>query len=294
MDEALLSLKNLTSNSDYNFIHKLVSSQDVDDDFSPDSPYENSNFITSYCDPLNYKQDSKSLSFMTFNIQSISSKFTEFLELICILDKSNSSPDVICLQELWSFPDFKYFNLPNYHPLCFKLRKNAQGGGVGLFIKNNLKFSILQQASVFSERIFETFFVEISLPNKTKYTVGSLYRPGTVHPTLSNTQLYNEFSELFANLCDSLCNFPNVILLGDLNLDVLQYGQTNRPSEYIDLLFSYGFLQLVTQPTRCNDNSATLIDHVCTNIKLPEYKIDILTSKISDHFPVVFYIPLKK
>ena len=91
------------------------------------------------------------------------------------------------------------------------------------------------------------------------------------------------------NLLDSLCNVPNLILLGDLNLDALLYHENPGVQTYIDSLFSYGLLQLVCKPTRCNDNSATLIDHALTNVKSPIYSISILTSRISDHFPVEIY-----
>jgi hypothetical protein len=51
----------------------------------------------------------------------------------------------------------------------------------------------------------------------------------------------------------------------DFNLDVLKYQSCNLSRTYIDLLFSLGLLQVITKPTRCKPNSATLIDHVCTN-----------------------------
>jgi hypothetical protein len=58
--------------------------------------------------------------------------------------------------------------------------------------------------------------------------------------------------------------------------------------------FSYCLLQVVTNPTRCTPNSATLIDHVITNASHPTYETAIITLKISDHFPIVFFIQPKK
>jgi hypothetical protein len=51
---------------------------------------------------------------------------------------------------------------------------------------------------------------------------------------------------------------------------------------------------VVTKPTRCTSNSATLIDHVITNASHPTYETAIITSKISDHFPIVFFLQPKK
>ena len=82
--------------------------------------------------------------------------------------------------------------------------------------------------------------------------------------------------------------------MGDFNIDILQYGENPRATEYVDLLFSFGLLQLVVRPTRCNKNSATLIDHVITDINLPVYKTNIIPLRISDHFPLIFVVPCKK
>jgi hypothetical protein len=42
----------------------------------------------------------KDVSIMSLNIQSSSSKFMEFSELINLLMESDCAPDIICLQEL--------------------------------------------------------------------------------------------------------------------------------------------------------------------------------------------------
>jgi exonuclease III len=67
----------------------------------------------------------KNVSIMSFNIQSISSKFAEFKDLIDIFSQADCAPDVICLQELWKFPQYANFSLPGYnhlelHIICFR------------------------------------------------------------------------------------------------------------------------------------------------------------------------------
>jgi hypothetical protein len=69
----------------------------------------------------------------------------------------------------------------------------------------------------------------------------------------------------------------------------LEYGVAQSCTDYIDLLFSFGFIQLVVNPTRCTPNSATLIDHVITNYCPSSTDTVILLSKISDHFPVIHF-----
>jgi len=75
--------------------------------------------------------------------------------------------------------------------------------------------------------------------------------------------------------------------VGDFNIDALKYGSIDSVTSYIDTLFTTGFLQTVTLPTRCTSHSATLIDHVITNIIQPEYTNYIITQQISDHFPIL-------
>jgi hypothetical protein len=60
-------------------------------------------------------------------------------------------------------------------------------------------------------------------------------------------------------------------------------------TEYVDLLFSFGLLQVITKPTRCTQNSATWIDHVITNSMCPNIESIIVTSLISDHFPIIHH-----
>ena len=82
-------------------------------------------------------------------------------------------------------------------------------------------------------------------------------------------------------------------LVGDYNVDLLKCNSNSRVSEFIELLFSFGLMQIVTKPTRCTDNSASLIDHIITNHHVPSYTSVILTSKISDHFPILYFLPSK-
>ena len=58
--------------------------------------------------------------------------------------------------------------------------------------------------------------------------------------------------------------------------------------------FPHGFIQTITLPTRCTNSSATLIDHCITNVMSSKFTSYILTTKISDHFPVVVNLTLKK
>jgi hypothetical protein len=146
----------------------------------------------------------------------------------------------------------------------------------------------LKEISTFIDKVIETLFIEVT-DGPRKYIVGSVYRPNSNHPNLTAIEQQNQFHELFSLQIDHLSSYANhVYILGDLNLDLLKYQDSNAVKNYVDMLFSAGFLQLIMKPTRCTQNSATLIDHIITknlNKKLESY---IMISKISDHFPIFF------
>ena len=95
------------------------------------------------------------------------------------------------------------------------------------------------------ERIFESLFIEINLLGNNKIIVGSVYRPGTKVPGLTFTQQFSQFSEILSNVLAELSNnYEHVFIYGDFNLNVLEISQNKFIAEYVETVFSYGFLQL--------------------------------------------------
>jgi len=135
------------------------------------------------------------------------------------------------------------------------------------------------------DRIFESIFIEVAISENKSIIIGSCYRPN-IHPFLTGSEQFNYFIEIFSNLCSSLPS--NSYLFGDFNINLLSHSTNRQVSEYIDTLFSYGFLQNVTYPTRVSNVSATLIDHVICNSNLPIRDSFILVHDISDHYPIIF------
>ena len=286
-------IRNLDANPDFDFINLCKINSNDENFFSAqgDNPYELSKFNCMYSGPLNYtiEKTSSNLSLMSINLQSINSKFSELCELIAALVKNNSEPDIICVQELWQFPSDANFSIPGFHDLIYKLRRNnVQGGGVGIYIKSCFNYSLNSTSSVFVDRIFESIFVDVSIKNK-NVLVGSLYRPAVNHPDLNVTQQFDQFLDLFNTLLSDLSNAKmDIFMLGDLNIDLLKFNSCNKTMQYIDTLFSYGFLQVITKPTRCTNTSATLIDHCITNVISDTHDSTILTCMLSDHFPYIY------
>ena len=296
---ANFSLDSLSNDPAFNFLNILSNCSEDDNSFiSTDSPYSCTEISCHYMCETEFTDKFSSLrnpTVLSLNIQSLPAKFVEFCAIINSLMAKNCAPDIICLQEIWRLTDSSFFNLHGYHPLEFKSRHNdAQGGGVGIYVKNNLNYTLNEEMSVFHDRILETIFVNVSFGSKT-FLIGSVYRTGTQHPTLTPKDQFSLFSELLSSLSDQInLKKMETYIFGDINLDCLKYGTCAFVTDYVDLLFSHGMLQLITKPTRCTLTSATVIDHVITNSNCTSYASIILVSQISDHFPIFHFLSIRK
>ena len=54
--------------------------------------------------------------------------------------------DVMMLSEIWN-PSIPYVKINNYHEIVIKTRQKLSGGGVGLYIRSNLLFSMNQDVN---------------------------------------------------------------------------------------------------------------------------------------------------
>ena len=126
----------------------------------------------------------------------------------------------------------------------------------------------------------ESTFIETVNPKKSNIIVGVIYR----HPSM--------------DLTDFTCNYLNQLLeniihflLGDFNVNLLNYDEHNQTNEFLDSLASNSFIPLILQPTRITSHSNTLIDNIFSNVIEPDIILDNLTATISDHLPQFAIIP---
>ena len=105
------------------------------------------------------------------------------------------------------------------------------------------------------------------------------------------------------DLTDFNCNYLNklleniskeqksIFLLGDFNVNLLNYNEHNQTNEFLDSLASNSFIPLILQPTRITSHSNTLIDNIFSNFIDPDIISGNLTATISDHLPQFSIIP---
>ena len=125
---------------------------------------------------------------------------------------------------------------------------------------------------------------------KKNIVIGSIYRPGTKAPGMTFTEQFTQFSEILSTILAEISNnYKHVFIYGDFNLNILDLSN-KFISEYVETIFSYSFLQLITKPTRVSGNSATLLNHILTNSNVKCHDSFILCSRVSDHFPLIHQI----
>ena len=78
----------------------------------------------------------------------------------------------------------------------------------------------------------------------------------------------------------------DIYILGDMNINFLNYCDHTQTEEYLNMLYSYNLLPLITKPTRITHHTATLIDHIYTNVLSTNISSKIITADISDHLPI--------
>ena len=293
-DRGGIPLDGIVNDPNFNFFQQFNTFFDNDDDANL-SPYGDCTVSCDYMDEdqfiVKYKNTSN-MSILSMNVQSLQSKFselTDFIDQLCIND---CQPDIIALQELWIINDPDILSLKGYHKLVYKSRSNkTQGGGVGFYIAEKLKFKVRLDLSFFIDKIYETVFIEVILPRQKNLIIGSIYRPNSAHINMSSNDQLTVFNDSLVNVL-SLINNENATayLLGDFNLDVLKLNSHIPTANYVENIFSMGFLQLITKPTRCINGSASLIDHILTNDSKMSYESGVITNRISDHFPIFHII----
>ena len=237
-------------------------------------------------------------SSMSLNIRSLANKFDELKDFINDINNDTFKFDIICIQEIWSIPFHFNLNINGYKPLISRLRQAKDinnrnlGGGIGIWIKNEYSIEIIESLSIFNEKVFESLFIKINTSKNRFKIIGNIYRPPG-----SNI---NEFNEILNELLNNISSHSifskadEIQLLGDININLLNFHMHTGTSEYVNILNSFGLQSLITLPSRICQKSATLIDHISSNSKENLNSTSgLILVHISDHLPV-FNIRIKR
>ena len=256
--------------------------------FSPEPKNESENVVNSnyQIQTLKFPEKSKSLSLFHINACSLSKNFNDLERL---LKCTNKAFDIVTVSETRITQKTSLtsnINLQNYYLQFTPTESNA--GGALLYIAKHLSYKPRTDLNLRTANQLESTFIEIINSRKSNIIVGCLYK----HPSMD----VSEFNKNYLNtLLDELSKEnKQVFLLGDFNINLLNYNDHQPTNEFLDSLASNSFIPYILQTARITSHSKTLIDNIFSNIIFHEIISGNITATISDHLPYLpnFYLLL--
>ena len=228
---------------------------------------------------LKVKKSDKNAVFnlLHINARSLKKNHDEILNLIHIA----ASPIMaIAISETWlNTTNQNYYQIAGYN-FVSQPRIGKSGGGTGIFLQTHYNFSIRTDLCHNNEYI-ECLFIEISQTKKANIIIGCIYRP-------PNTDV-SSFNLVINNILHSIAAEKSklVLLAGDYNLNLLKSSEHAPTNEFVNCLFSFSYLPVVSKPTRITETSATLIDNIFVRSNKTLLKSAIIYCDIADHLPII-------
>ena len=237
-----------------------------------------------------------SLNLLSINARSLPGCIDKLKDFL-----ADSAPDLftaICVQEVWSAR--KYLTLPGYKSLSSITRDQdgmvnpCAGGGVGVFVRENVESEVLSELSEFIPGVYESIWLKLR-PNKQKKAkdiiIASVYRPNSAPKANLKLALTIHTSILDKIKQDKKLRKCKLIIMSDFNLDLMEFSSNQSVSNYLDIHFSSGLLPVITKSAHLTPTSAKLIDHIFSSQLPDNYKSGIIQFDISDHMPTFLSDP---
>jgi hypothetical protein len=163
----------------------------------------------------------------------------------------------------------------------------SKKGGALLYLHCNLNYIVRGDLLIYASKLLESVFVEVINPNKNNTIFGCIYR----HPSLNpNEFILNHLNPLLEKLSYEK---KNIVLMGDFNIDLLSYRESQVVSNYFESLCSHSLFPTIILPTRVTLKTKTLIDNIFMNSFSDNMSSGNLTISISDHLAQFVCIPGK-
>ena len=162
------------------------------------------------------------------------------------------------------------------HELCLA---KVNAGGTLIYIRNHLSYKTRNDLKIYISFELESTSIEIWNPKKINIIIRYPYK----HPNVN----INEFNEGYVNeILEKSCKENKTIfLLGDFNINLLNYDIHPLTNEFLDSLSSHYFIAHRLHPSSVKNNSTTLIDNTLSNMTVPNIISGYLGAPISDHLP---------
>lgn len=218
---------------------------------------------------MGYKTDNV-LKIAHINIRSLLPKFGEIKNFIL-----GKNYDVVGISETWLSPLVNNVDveIPGY--TFIRKDRPSRGGGVGLYVKDCYKYTIVTDKYVSDYNTFEQIWIKLTI-KKEIYIAGCIYRP----PSCNLNGFIIDFEQAVLSLIPQ-CNV--VLCTGDFNINLLDVSST-AVNNFQSLIDSAGLKQIITSPTRITGDSMSLVDLILINSDLQINKCGTISlADTSDH-----------
>ncbi len=171
--------------------------------------------------------------------------------------------DIIAISETWLKDNVREdaLDLAGYQRPIYKNR-TSRGGGVMLYVKEEI--GAIHRTDIEANET-ELLWVELRLGNK-KVMFGTCYRP----PGMTALQV-DSFIDSFGSQTENALNEnPDaLIIVGDFNDRCTHWDDRHENSEmglkFYNYLNDMNLFQMINEPTRVTENSASLLDLIITD-----------------------------
>ena len=149
-------------------------------------------------------------------------------------------------------------------------------------MRNTLSYKIGSDLNMKSDAI-ECLCLEISTKTSKNLILSLNYRPPNRDTTLFEKHMKSILSKNEATK-------KEVILIGDFNMNLLDFDKNKIVQSFVDPMFQFGVILTISKPTGVTRHTATATDHVFTNSIIDNIEMNtvIVKTDISDNFPIIF------
>ncbi|ESN97862.1 hypothetical protein HELRODRAFT_177498 [Helobdella robusta] len=212
------------------------------------------------------------ISILHLNARSL---FHKLLNPEILLKQFDFIFKIIVISESWLNDETADLIKLNNYNFVYKNRRNRRGGGVGMFIKDDVKY-VVNESNIFDDDNADTLCVEFELHQASLHNmikIIAIYRPPSYK--------YESFLEKIESILNSLNPLDKIFIVGDFNINLMD--KTSK--DFQSLLLSHYFLLLIDLPTRITNNSISLIGNIFFNLNQQCFN-GIIISDFSDPYPI--------
>ncbi|XP_015224518.1 PREDICTED: uncharacterized protein LOC107080829 [Cyprinodon variegatus] len=211
---------------------------------------------------------SERLSVALLNINGLRHKM-DYIRHIISRDKVHVF--ALCETKLDASVEDRKVGIPGFR-LWRRDRKEKKGGGVALYVKNDIE---AKERTDLMRTTAEIIWVELDITGSRPVLLGCFYRP----PNSDREYLDKLYENMTLMLKEK--EEKDIFVMGDFNIDWSKDSLLNYIA--LKVSFHWGFQQIVEDPTRVTDTSATCIDHIYTNVPDLCSEPESSETRFSDH-----------